>query len=178
MWNNIDYLHMLVDGNAAGIDLALQALGHQLGGQRSCAGGATAGVVVGLVADVLAVAVGGEGNAQLSEVEEAAGGECCLDQCVIAVYTATAEQILRHGGGRVGRASRQAHFVVGLFIRAGVAGGAVVSRKTKNSNILLSELVQAKCRVAAGCANADDGGGQGDCVHRYSLCAFGDQEPF
>ena len=64
---NFDDLGLVQHRHALGLHGSFQTFGHLLAGVGSHAGGAAARVVVGLVADVLAVAVAGERHAQLDQ---------------------------------------------------------------------------------------------------------------
>ena len=64
---------LIKDGDVLLMDGALEGLSHQFGGVGASAGGAAIRVMVGLVADVLAKLVGGEGHTQLRQVEESTG---------------------------------------------------------------------------------------------------------
>ena len=65
---DFDNLGLVQHRHALGLHGSLQTFGHLLAGVGSHAGGAAARVVVGLVADVLAVAVAGKRHAQLDQL--------------------------------------------------------------------------------------------------------------
>ena len=155
---NFDDLCLVQHRHALGLHGSFQTFGHLLAGVGSHAGGAAARVVVGLVADVLAVAVAGERHAQLDQLQEALGRERGLAQGNITIHAAARKQCVGHLAHAVGVAPGQGQLVVGLFVAAGVAAGSARAVFGDQHNIPLAQLPQAVGGVKARCAAADHGG--------------------
>ncbi len=149
------------DGDAALVDWQAQA--PQLGGQ--CAahvaarvgagrGGALPRVVVGLVADELAVAVARKGHAEVDEVEEGARRAGGLGQREVAVHGAAGREVGGHRARRVGCRAAEPELVVGLLVAASVDGGAGREALGDDEHVVQPAAPRLERRVQAGCAAA------------------------
>ena len=136
-------------------------LGHQAGGQRAAGGGALARVVVGLVADVLAEGVVGEGDAEIDQLVEAARAHGGLDERDVAVHGAAGEERFGHAADGVGFAPGEGELVVGLLVRAGVARRSHVHALGDDGDVLLSQRNERVGGVVPGASGAHDNGVEG-----------------
>ena len=82
--------------DALGVNGALQAFRHELGGQRAGRGRALARIVVGLVAGIFAVLIGRKANAELAELHESPHGAGRFGQGGIAVDALAVKEVFRH----------------------------------------------------------------------------------
>ena len=138
--DDLDYLGVVQHGDALGGDRRFQLFRHLLAGVGADAGGTAAGVMVCFVADVFAVAVPGEGNPQLCQLEKALGGQCGLAKGNVAVHTLAVKQRFGHFPDAVGVAPGQGQLVVGLLVTAGIPAGAGGALFRNQKNILLAVL--------------------------------------
>ena len=156
-------------GNALAGAGALQGLGHVFGGQGAAGGGPTAGVMVGLVARVFAVFVGGEGNAQLHQAEEAAGGVGRLAQGMLSHDAAPGVEGVRHFAHAVPVRAAEGELVVGLLVAARVAGGAHAPSLGEDGDVRDPQVVELIGGVKACAPRADD-----ECMvgvfHSFLMC--------
>src|SRR5699024_5504963 len=119
-------------------------------------------VVVGLVPDELAVAVLGERNTQVAQMQEGPGRDCRLCQCVVPVHGAAGEQGPGHLPDQVALVTGEGELVVGLLVRSGVAAGTGIDLVGDDHGVFLAEAGQALCCAIPGRAGPHDDGVPGD----------------
>ena len=157
------------DRHPGGQDARLQAFGHRLRGVGADGGAPLARVVVGSVTGELAMAVGGEGHADLGQVQEGPGRTGGFGQCVVTVHRAAREQGSGEFGDRIRGCPSQSQFVIGLLVGARIAGGARADLVGDQADIGLvlvppgggqQQLVRGRVTGRAG-AHHDRGGDDG-----------------
>ena len=158
--HQVDDPAALHDRHPGRSDAVLQAFGHRFGRVGPDRGGSLARVVVGLVADELAVAIGGERHAYLDQVRKGAGRIGGLGERVVAVHRAAGEQRGGQVGDRVGGVAAEAQLVVGLLVGAGIAGRARPDLVGDHDQVGVPGRHQSVGGAIAGRTGADhDGGG-------------------
>ena len=166
---DLDHSAVVDDLHALAQHRALQRLGHIAGGQRPTGGGAGARIVIGLVACVFAVFVGGKGHAQLHQVHEAACGIGGLTKGMLAHDAAARIKGLGQLSHAVTVRAGEGELIISLLVAARIAGGAHQPPLGDDGNIPHAEVVKAIGGAVAGAARADD---QGMIVllHRRLIC--------
>ena len=148
-------LHPVENADALARNAALERLGHESGGQRACRSRTLARVVVGLVADILAVLVGRERHAEIRQLHKGAERTGRLGQRGVAVDTAAGEQRFRHLLHGIRAVGGDGQLVIGLLVAAGVARCADVHALGEDGDVLSAEVVQPVGGVVARTARAD-----------------------
>ena len=162
LFNDGNYHVPVPNGNLLFRHGLFQIFRHQLGGQRPGAGGAGTGIVIRFVSHVFAIAIHGEGHAQLCQMNEAGHGQRRLGVGNVTVHALAAEQILRHSPGRIGKIAAEIQLVVGLFVRARVAGGTHLYPFGEDGNVLHTVFPQAERGIITGRTAAYNSGVHGD----------------
>ena len=144
------------DRDAPAPDLGGQGLEHELRRQRPGRSGPLPGVVVGLVADVRAVAVVGEGDAEADEMEEGLDRALGFGQGDVAVHGAARGQVAGHVGGGVRDVAGERQLVIGLLVRAGLGRRPRPEAAGDDGDVGLAVAMEADRGVEAGRPAADD----------------------
>ena len=166
---NAENQRVIQHRHAARAHAFFQRFGHVAAGQRPGRGGPAAGVMVGLVADILAHLVGRERHAELHELEEGARRTGGFAQGDVAVHIGAAQRA-RHLADAVAVVPGERELVIGLFVAARVAGSAAVHALGDEQD-LLPERGQAVGGVEPRAAGADDRRAGDDLFHTAHLTA-------
>ncbi len=144
------------DPDPAAADLPGQGLEHQLRRQRAGRRRPLPRVVIGLIADVGAVAVVGERHAQPDEVKKGLGRALGFGHGDVAVHGAAGGQVAGHIERGVREVAGEGQLVVGLLVGPGVGRRPRPEPVGDDGDVGLAVLVEADSRVEAGRSAADD----------------------
>ena len=165
-------LEAVQQGDALLPHRGLQLFRHDFGGQRPAGGGPLPGVVVGLVAHVFPVAVGGEGHPQVYQLHKGAHRARRLRQGRVPVDAAPGKEVFRQLVDAVLGVGAQGELVIGLLVAACVPGGAHVHPLGEQGDVPPAQVEQGVRGVKARAARAHHHGVQS--VEGHPLAPQGD----
>ena len=121
---NFNHLIPVKHRNFKPLHFPPKGLGHVARGQGTRGGSPLARVVVRLVAHILTHPVVRERNSDVHQVIKASGRQRSLTQRQIPVHALALKERLCHAADAVRLPATGSQLIVGLFVRAGVAGGS------------------------------------------------------
>ena len=148
-------LRVIKNGNSLPENGVLKHLGHLLRGVRADRGRSAIWVVVGLVADVLAVVVGRKLYAEVCKLHKALCGVCRLAKSNVTIHSATAEKRFCHIHNAVALVARERKLIIGLLVASRISRRSRVLALGHDSDIFVSEVVKPVRAVIARAARAD-----------------------
>ena len=116
--------------------------------------------MVGLIAGIFTVGIMREGNAECDKGVERAERPRRLDQSKVAVHGTGGDVVLRHIRRTVAFADGCGLLVVGLLVRAGVAGGSHEPSLGEDGRIAVHP-VRGQSGIVGGSPASDDGDAAG-----------------
>ena len=151
-----DHQMLVEELDTAAPGACFQLLRHGLRGQRTDGGAPQRGIVIGLVADERAVAVGREGDAGLDEVHEGSYRVGCFGEGDVAVGRFAIKESLCHLLHTVLVVAGERELVVGLLVAACVAGGAGEAVLGDNHDLFTEIVETVGCVISCGPGTDND----------------------
>ena len=112
--------------------------------------------MVGLVADILAIAVPWERYTEFHQLQKALRGERGFTERDVSIDAASGKECFRHLAYTVRVTAGQRQLVIGLLITSGLPAGATDSVFGHQGDIMLSQLPQTIRSIETGSTTADD----------------------
>ena len=145
---------VLVDGDLQLLRLLFQRPGHKLRGQRTGRSGTGIGIMVGLIANKFAIAIGRKRDPQLTQIHKASTGKGRFTQGIVTIYTATGKQIFCHLPDAVHAVATKTQLIIGLLVATGIAGSSIHNTFCDNGHFLAT-LMQANGCAIPRCAGTN-----------------------